>query len=206
MQKYILFLVILASCSTQDKWESQNHQKKDNREMSDYDKKVAQYQDSMSVAFMSGTNGVLKKMDISAIDHLQYFPPNEAYKAAAQFTRIKDGEVFQMPTSTDRLPEYRPFGKLDFVIKGDSLNLTLYQSIEHPDYLFCPFKDLTNGKESYGAGRYLDFSLADTLHPIIDFNYCYNPYCAYNSDYSCPIPPRENHLKVRIEAGVKTWH
>lgn len=206
MQKYILFLVILASCSSQNKWEAQNNNDKNTSKLSEYEKRVTRYQDSMSVAFMSGTNGVLKKEDISAIGHLNYFAPNEAYRVNAKYTKIKDGKVFKMPTSTDRLPEYKPFGRLDFALNGDSMNLTLYQNLEHPDYLFCPFKDLTNGKESYGAGRYLDFQLSDTLNPVLDFNYSYNPYCAYNSDYSCPIPPRENHLKVRIEAGIKTWH
>ena len=84
--------------------------------------------------------------------------------------------------------------------------MTLYQNVEQPDYLFLPFKDLTNGKKSYGAGRYLDFKLADLKEPIIDFNLAYNPYCAYNKDFSCPIPPRENHLAIALPAGEKKWH
>ncbi|MBT8327615.1 MAG: DUF1684 domain-containing protein [Bacteroidia bacterium] len=201
----ILFLVVLASCSTQDKWDSQSNSTK-KIEISEYERAVIRYQDSMSVAFMTGENDVLKKADISPINHLNFFEPNEAYKVSARFIKINGGEIIQMATNTNRLPEYRHFGELQFELKGDSLSLMLYQSLGYPDYLFCPFKDLTNGKESYGAGRYLDFKLSDTLNPIVDFNYSYNPYCAYNSDYSCPIPPRANHLKVRIEAGVKAWH
>jgi hypothetical protein len=78
--------------------------------------------------------------------------------------------------------------------------------VEQPEYLFCPFKDLTNGVDTYGAGRYLDFTLSDINNPILDFNYAYNPYCAYNAGYSCPIPPYENHLKIAITAGEKKWH
>ena len=129
MQKYILFLGILASCSSQDKWESQNNKNTNTLKLSEYEEIVSRYQDSMSIEFMSGSNGVLKEKDISQIGRLNYFEPNKAYKVAARFTKINGGKIFQMSTSTDRLQEYKLFGKLHFVIKGDSLKLTLYQSI-----------------------------------------------------------------------------
>jgi uncharacterized protein (DUF1684 family) len=72
--------------------------------------------------------------------------------------------------------------------------------------LFCPFKDKTNGKQSYGAGRFLDFEEKDLENMVVDFNYAYNPYCAYNSNFSCPIPPLENHLEIAVMAGEKAWH
>ena len=173
---------------------------------SDYVLEVHAYQDSFSRAYMSGANGVLLPEDVNPEGALEFFPPSEAFRIEAKYEAIENGEVFLMETSTDRLPEYRRFGKLHFEVDSQAVSLTLYQNLEYPDYLFCPFKDLTNGKETYGAGRYIDFELSDTLHPIIDFNYAYNPLCAYNYNYSCPIPPLENHLKVRIEAGVKKWH
>jgi uncharacterized protein (DUF1684 family) len=70
---------------------------------------------------------------------------------------------------------------------------------------FLPFTDETNGMESYGGGRYIDLNVPKGNKLIIDFNSAYNPYCAYNDKYSCPIVPRENYLKTRIEAGVKTF-
>jgi len=70
--------------------------------------------------------------------------------------------------------------------------------------LFIPFIDETSGNETYGAGRYMDIRIGDLEdNPVIDFNTCYNPYCAYNNRYSCPVPPSENHLTVPIHAGVK---
>ena len=79
------------------------------------------------------------------------------------------------------------------------------QDPEYIDYLFLPFTDLTSGDGSYGGGRFLDTTIpkGDTI--VLDFNKAYNPYCAYNSAYSCPIPPKENDLLVRVEAGVKAF-
>jgi uncharacterized protein (DUF1684 family) len=90
--------------------------------------------------------------------------------------------------------------------------LAIYQNVDlvntagYEDYLFIPFKDLTNGEDTYGGGRYLDLKIPEGETILIDFNRAYNPYCAYNHNYSCPIPPFENHLKVKIEAGVKKYH
>ncbi|MBP7982432.1 MAG: DUF1684 domain-containing protein, partial [Kaistella sp.] len=73
----------------------------------------------------------------------------------------------------------------------------------YEDYLFLPFRDETNGKETYGGGKYIDLRIPDGNEIVIDFNQSYQPYCAYNAyDYSCPIVPEENFLPLRIEAGV----
>jgi uncharacterized protein (DUF1684 family) len=117
-----------------------------------------------------------------------------------------------MKTSTARLPEYIKYGELHFVIAGRKCKLNVYQNVElskkpgYEDYLFLPFSDLTCGKESYIGGRYIDmrFPKYDTV--LIDFNTAYNPYCAYNHKYSCPIVPLENDLAIEILAGVKKFH
>ena len=75
----------------------------------------------------------------------------------------------------------------------------------YENYLFIPFRDITSGDETYGGGRYLDFRIPETDSVTIDFNLSYNPYCAYNHKYSCPIPPAENSLPVKILAGEKTY-
>jgi uncharacterized protein (DUF1684 family) len=200
-------LFAMSACNSPSKWQNGEVVVEESPKiLNGYGKKIVNYQDSISAIFLSGSNGVLSKKDVSALGHLHFYEPNEAYQIPAVFTKTEDGKVFQMKTNTDRLPEYRTYGSLRFEIDGVAHSLTLYQSVEMPDYLFCPFKDLTNGNETYGGGRYLDFKLADLKEPIIDFNYCYNPYCAYNSEYSCPIPPYENHLKVNIPAGEKKWH
>ncbi len=204
--KNIVLIVIFFAFGCNSNSSNDNSHLRSPQYPNDYVKKVLRYQDSFSVAYASGSNGILLPEDISPETKLDFYLPKENYRVKASFERIIDGEVFEMPTSTERLPKYRPFGKFHFLLNAEELELTLYQSLDHPEYLFCPFKDLTNGETTYGAGRYLDFEMSDTLDPVIDFNYCYNPLCAYNYKYSCPIPPAENHLNVKIEAGIKKWH
>ncbi len=198
---------LFVACNTPSSSKFKRTKKEPSKQIKNsYEQRVSNYQDSVSAVYASGANDVLEKKDVSTSTKLDFFPPNQKFRIRANFIRIEGGESFEMATSTDRLPVYTPYGKLSFKLDNKDLELTLYQSKDYPESLFCPFKDLTNGNESYGAGRYLDFDLADTIHPIVDFNYCYNPYCAYNPNFSCPIPPVENHLKVSIEAGVKKWH
>lgn len=97
------------------------------------------------------------------------------------------------------------YGQFHFTVDGKECVLTAYQSADHPEHLFLPFKDATNGTETYGAGRYIDVSAQPdaSVHYVIDFNLAYNPYCAYNPAYSCPVVPRENFLTVPIRAGER---
>lgn len=140
-----------------------------------------------------------------------YFDPDPAFVIPASFKVDTTSAVFKMPTTTNRTPEYRIYGYLDFIIAGSNCRLTAYQNmafIEHPEYgglLFVPFTDETNGLQSYGAGRYIDIPIpnADTL--MLDFNTAYNPYCAYAERWSCPLVPFENHLDLRITAGEKKY-
>ena len=81
--------------------------------------------------------------------------------------------------------------------------MDLIKSTEYKDYLFIPFTDATNGAETYEGGRYIDLTIPATDKITLDFNKAYHPYCAYTDGYNCPIPPQENHVPVRIEAGVR---
>ena len=137
-----------------------------------------------------------------------YFEIDTSYILNAHF-KLDKGKWFEMPTTTARKPIYRRYGFVEFVVKGKPYRLTVYQNKalrKKPgleDYLFIPFNDLTNGKESYGGGRYLDFRIPLNSPVKLDFNLAYNPYCAYADRYSCPIPPVENKLLIEIRAGEK---
>ena len=132
----------------------------------------------------------------------------------AQLVRDSTSQPFAMQTSTDRRPLYRKYGELRFVLLGQPMRLSVYQSVDGlkrpglEDYLFVPFTDLTNGHGSYGGGRYLDLRIppkgVTTMQ--LDFNRAYNPSCAYNRGYSCPVPPAENRLAVAIPVGVRSDH
>lgn len=178
----------------------------------DYESKILTYRDSINEVFGDPEQSILKESDLQDFQGLHFYEVDEDFEVKAKFKRIRNGKTFKMKTSTDRLPTYRPYGLLKFKINGVKETLTVYQNIElsknkeYSDYLFIPFTDLTSGDESYGGGRYLDIKISDLSRATIDFNYCYNPYCAYNDTYSCPIPPSENHLEIAINAGVKKWH
>ncbi len=113
-------------------------------------------------------------------------------------------DLIQMEVSTgDTVPHIR-WGQLKFDVNGEPVALLVYRSVGGDGY-FLPFMDATTGEESYSDGRYLDLPATDDGRLVVDFNYAYNPYCAYNPNWSCPIPPPENRLTVSITAGEKTY-
>ena len=137
---------------------------------------------------------------------LSYYPENHHLRFALKLEEFPDAEkeTIQMVTSTgDSQPHVR-WGWLRFVVDGETVSLTVYRGIDG-DELFLPFADVTTGRETYGAGRYLEIVPMDGGLHLVDFNYAYNPYCAYNPRWSCPIPPMENRLKVPICAGEKLF-
>jgi uncharacterized protein (DUF1684 family) len=134
---------------------------------------------------------------------LQYFDDNPSLIVRAKIDRsIEPGQV-RMATSNGEEQVYRRFGVVRFQVDGVEAQVTLYGS-EGSHELFLPFRDVTSGKETYGAGRYLDLH-AHGDEIVIDFNYAYNPNCAYNPEWNCPLPPAENWLKVPIRAGEKAF-
>lgn len=134
---------------------------------------------------------------------LQYFPENDSLRLEVQVEEFENKQVFEMQTSTGDVQIYEKFGKFRFEVDGEEVELTIYQS-QHG--FFLPFVDTLAGKETYPAGRYLEPEALPGGHFIVDFNIAYNPYCAYNEMWSCPITPAENRLKVAIRAGEKLFH
>jgi uncharacterized protein (DUF1684 family) len=134
---------------------------------------------------------------------LSYFPQNDSLVIKAGIDRNVQPGIVHMETTKGEQQEYRRFGVVHFEVEGWAAQVTLYAS-DHSHNLFLPFRDATSGKETYGAGRYLDLHThGDEV--LIDFNYAYNPNCAYNPDWSCPLPPAENWLEVPIRAGEKAF-
>jgi uncharacterized protein (DUF1684 family) len=143
----------------------------------------------------------------NGFDGLAYFPeePGLEIHANLETQGVDRDEAIEMQTTTGGLQVYRRAGVVRFEVDGESAVVTLYAS-EDMRELFLPFRDATSGKETYGAGRYLEVDLPGPDGRVrVDFNTAYNPYCAYNPDWSCPIPPGENWLSVPIRAGEKTF-
>jgi len=142
---------------------------------------------------------------------LDFFAPDTNYVVQAKLVRTPEAVPFLMPTTTERKSREVVYAIAHFVLHGEKYQLEIYQNPElilqegYEDYLFLPFTDETNGKETYPGGRYIDLRIPKRDSMVIDFNRAYNPYCAYNKKYSCPIVPSVNALNVQILAGVKAF-
>lgn len=134
---------------------------------------------------------------------LQYFPENEELRLEVQVEPLNDDTPMEMQTSTGGVQFYVRHGRFKFNVDGQDAELTIYRN-EHG--YFLPFVDALAGKETYPAGRYLEPEPLPGNRFFVDFNMAYNPYCAYNEMWSCPITPAENRLKVPVRAGEKLFH
>lgn len=175
-------------------------------------KEAEEFQQKLNSQYKEAEHSPLLEEDLAHFEALDFYPISEKFIVEATFVRTKKEKVFKMKTSTSRTPMYKKYGELHFEINGKQFKLNVYQNIElsrkpgFKDYLFLPFSDKTNGNETYIGGRYLDMRMPKTKTVIINFNKAYNPYCAYNYKYSCPIVPLENDLDIEIKAGVKKFH
>ncbi len=170
-----------------------------------------EFQKTLNAEFKDATTSPLKAKDLKNFSGLDFFKFDSAYVVMASLKRTPNTEWFDMKTTTDRLSKERVFGILNFELQGQSFQLHVYQGQElmategYTDYLFLPFMDHTNGSSTYAGGRYIDLRIPSNDSLMIDFNSAYNPYCAYNEKYSCPIVPSENYLDIAIEAGVMVF-
>jgi uncharacterized protein len=134
---------------------------------------------------------------------LHWFPVNEAYRVTGRFVAYeKPKTVLIQNMMGDIGPETIP-GYVEFSLNGQSLRLDAEQDGASLSFVF---RDLTSGHETYGAARFLDADLGKGGSVVLDFNEAYNPPCAYNPYTTCPLPEPENRLRVRIEAGEKSYH
>ena len=139
---------------------------------------------------------------------LKYYAIDQDYSVPADLKLTEEQPVYDMPTSTGTMRKMTQVGTLQFTVKGQPLSLIAFAGEGPggaPDMrkLFVPFMDLTSGTDTYVAGRYLDLERTATGIYLLDFNHAYNPYCAYNNTYECPLPPLGNRLKVAITAGER---
>jgi uncharacterized protein (DUF1684 family) len=135
---------------------------------------------------------------------LDYFPENRELVIEAELDTDVDSDEVRMQYTAGDEPTYRRAGRIRFEVEGRPAELTLFAS-EKQHELFLPFRDATSGDETYAAGRYLEVEPPRGGRVVVDFNQAYNPYCAYNERWSCPLPPRENWLEVPIRAGEKLF-
>jgi uncharacterized protein (DUF1684 family) len=175
-----------------------------------YQETIKKHRQNYKEAFLKEEQGPVKAKDMQ---YFNFFEPDSTFRVKSHFTKTRSPDIFIIPTVDGKQKEYFKYGTLSFEIEGQQLQLNVYQSLalmripKYKNYLFIPFEDATSGKETYGGGRYLDIETTDVQGDVIilDFNKAYNPYCAFGNGFSCPIPPKENHLRARIEAGEKNF-
>jgi len=140
---------------------------------------------------------------------LTYFPPDKKYKVTARLEPIENKKMVALSTSDGKTKRYMEYAYAKFKLDGKEHSLLILEIIDMGPYkgtLFLAFGDETSARETYGAGRYLDVKKTRGKNSItLDFNEAYNPYCAYNDNYSCPFPPQENLLSTPINAGEKNY-
>ncbi len=167
------------------------------------------FQKKLNKLYCNPYKSPLPKKERKTFKGHHFFPIDSLYKIEAKFSRYKNPASLQLKTTSDRLASFNKYGSIEFKLNGKKQRLTIYQSPnlgkskKYRNRLFLPFNDLTNGNETYAGGRYIDLSIPEGDLIILDFNKSYNPFCVYNHRYSCPIPPIENNLTIRIEAGIK---
>lgn len=143
---------------------------------------------------------------------LKYYEIDYTYRVDGSLIKFDDGRTFSINTTGGDVYDYLIYGKVSFELKGKYFTLNVYQgqraakSGKKKGALFIPFTDLSSGGLTYGGGRYLVLDVPDGEILVMDFNMAYNPYCVYNPDHSCPIPPKENDLNVMVDAGELMYY
>ncbi|WP_420460994.1 DUF1684 domain-containing protein [Neolewinella sp.] len=173
---------------------------------------AANFQAELSATYLDPKRTILDSTKLAKLQELgglPFFPLDPAYRVVAAFTPYADPEIVRLPTSSQRMAEFRVYGRASFTLGGQVLALDVLETTnpnvpeEYAGLLFLPFQDATSGSETYGGGRYLDLPKPEGDKLMIDFNKAYQPYCAYSDGFSCPVPPAQNRLPVAVRAGVR---
>jgi uncharacterized protein (DUF1684 family) len=171
----------------------------------DYTSTIAAQRAAKDEAFKAQPGNPVPADKIGALVPLAYFPIDEMYAVPASLEPAAERTRLQVPTSTGKIRDIERIGTLRFTVKGQKMSLTAFHELDQPQItrLFVPFADLTNGTETYSAGRYMELDPTPTGIYVVDFNVAYHPYCYYNEEYDCPYPPKENRLETPIRAGER---
>ena len=180
----------------------------------DYGKALTQFRKEKDDFLRQSAQSPIPEAERATFAGLKYYPPFFALRQEVQIEKLPAGDHIEFATSDGAKRLYTRFCTIRFTIEGQELSLFGYHTADDPDAedegIFIPFRDALSGKETYGAGRYLEVQEehehGGVPFAILDFNLAYNPYCAYNNEYSCPITPTENTLPIAIYAGERNYH
>ena len=191
----IIFLLIVCAC---------------NMRAQSYADSIAAFRKNYIKELLEDKRAPVKPGQVGGIT---FFNADRSYCVWADFKETPGSVPFMIETHSGKKKPYREYGVLTFSIHDTVLTLHVYQGLDlvqdaaYKDYLFIPFTDETNYETTFAGGRYIDLAINDIKDNkvLLDFNKCYNPYCAYADGYSCPIPPRENRIGIEIPVGEKMF-
>ncbi len=149
-----------------------------------------------------------ERPEMQSFEHLLYFPPDRSYAVDAKLVVHPDPEKIEIPTTRNLIKTFYKYAAIEFEMDGEKQQLAALKSEltgAGSEGLFIAFRDVTTGRETYGAGRYLQIEEPESESFVLDFNRAFNPLCNYSDAYNCTLPPHENHMKVAIRAGEKTY-
>jgi hypothetical protein len=174
--------------------------------VTDYEAAIRRHRERKDRHFAEDPDSPLPPAARESFDGLEYFPVDEAYRVVAELQEPDEKPTITVRTTADAEREYLVHGRLHASVDGTDLALNAYRPVEGPEYLWVPFRDETNGEETYGAGRYLELDFeTDQVDDgwALDFNLAYSPFCAFDDAYECPLVPMANWLERPIRAGEK---
>ncbi|WP_421809854.1 DUF1684 domain-containing protein [Flagellimonas sp.] len=206
---FVVFMVLLMACGRGKKYHDDVKAASPDSSML---AAILNYQKETNESFRDPETSPLPDKYRKDFTGLDFYDPDTTYVVNAKLVLTPDAVPFLLPTTTDRKSREVVYGIAHFSLNGEEHKLEVYRSLDlvgeegYEDYLFLPFLDDTNGKETYGGGRYIDLSIPEGDTLVIDFNKAYNPYCVYNKKYSCPLVPRQNYLRTKVRAGVKDFN
>ena len=173
----------------------------------EYRKSILEEREKTAEFMKNSADSPFRKKGDVQFEGLHYFDVDPAFKVNAKITPFAQPEQVMLTLSDGSREKYFKYAAAEFELSGEPQRLVLLKSENYwnEDWLFLPFYDETSTHESYGGGRYLEITYTGGSVATIDFNLCYNPYCAYTDTYRCPFPPRENQVTVRVTAGEKIY-
>lgn len=202
-----LSLALFTACGSDTKGKSSPVAKVTARQKSPLEqrRKIESIRLEKDHTFQQDPNSPIPKDERNNFKNLSYFPVDVGYQYECELKLYEEPEKVTIGTNRGDLREYIRYGYFEFTVAGKECKLDVFK-MPGTTHLFVPFRDVTSGKETYGAGRYIELEQNRTGIYTLDFNLAFNPYCAYNESYSCPLPPEQNTLKVEIRAGEKNYH
>ena len=169
-----------------------------------YKTALAQYREERDRFMQFNQESPLPEKAKADFTGLNYFDADSSYRIKASIKPIENPKTITLSMTAGAPEQYKEVGYANFSRNNQIVNLLVMRSMETGD-LFLPFFDQTNGTITYGGGRYLDPEMLSGNNILLDFNYAYNPFCAFAESYACPIPPLQNKIPFAVEAGEKMW-